>query len=58
MKKIVKRISLFVIAVIAVLYTTACGNSNSIVGTWEYYQNNSARSDIYYQFNKDKINSL
>ena len=53
MKKIIKKVSLFTLIVFSIVCLCACGNSKSIVGTWEY-ENNEA---TYYIFNKDNTGS-
>ena len=57
MKKIIKKISLFTVLLVVLFIISGCGNSNSIVGTWEYFDGNNTRSDVYYQFNKDNSGS-
>ena len=52
MKKIIQKISLLTILVFAVVFMTACGKSNSIVGTWNYYNGSTTSNDIYYTFEK------
>ena len=54
MKKTLKKISLFAVLVVATIVLTGCGNSNSIIGTWQYKDGDSVKSDVYYKFNKDK----
>lgn len=54
MKKALKKISLFAVLLVAAVVLTGCGNSNSIVGTWQYKDGDSINSDVYYTFNKDK----
>lgn len=54
MKKALKKVSLFAVVLVAVVVLSGCGNSNSIVGTWQYKDGKTVRSDIYYTFNKDK----
>ena len=54
MKKALKKFSLFAVVLVAVVVLSGCGNSNSIVGTWEYKDGDNVRSDVYYTFNKDK----
>lgn len=53
MKNILKRMSLLTILSFIILIVSACNNSNSIVGTWVYENNN----DTYYTFNKDNTGS-
>ncbi len=41
-----------ILLVILLLLLVGCRNSNSIVGTWNYIENNNVKTDIYYTFNK------
>ena len=43
-----KRLLLFISILFIVVFMSACGNSNSIVGTWEYEND----SNTYYKFEK------
>ena len=52
MKKIINKISLFSILLFVLIITTACGKSNSIIGTWNYYKDGDVSNDIYYTFEK------
>ena len=54
MKKALKKVSLFAVLLVGVIVLSGCGNSNSIVGTWEYLDNGKTKSDIYYKFESDK----
>lgn len=49
MKKIFLSLILFLVG----LTLTGCGNSNSIVGTWENYNDGVVNSNISYTFNKN-----
>ena len=55
MKKVF-RLSALVIVMMLVVLTVGCGKKEkvTIIGVWEYFSNETARSDIYYEFNKDK----
>ena len=57
MKIFLKKIGVVAIIAFVITLLAGCGNSNSIVGTWEYYDNGSTRSDMYYTFNKNNTGS-
>ena len=57
MKKIIKKLTSITILSLFLLLVTACGNSNSIVGTWNYYSGGSVSNDIYYTFEKGNAGS-
>ena len=57
MKKIIKKVSLFIVLLSVVVFISACGNSNSIVGTWNYYTGSNTSNDIYYTFDKGTTGS-
>ena len=57
MKRILKKVSLIAVLVFAVVFMSACGNSNSIVGTWNYYKDGNTSTDIYYTFEKGNTGS-
>lgn len=57
MKKILKKLSLFTVLLFAVIFMSACGKSNSIVGTWNYYKDGSVSDNIYYTFDKGNTGS-
>lgn len=52
-----KKLLLFGTLLVAVVFMSACGNSNSIVGTWNYYKDGNTSTDIYYTFDKGNTGS-
>lgn len=56
MKKNLIKLSFILVFVFSVFLITGCG-SKTIVGTWNYYNNNKASTDAYYTFNSDKTGS-
>ena len=57
MKKILKKVYLLAVFLLVVIFMSACGNKNSIVGTWNYYKDGSTSSDIYYTFDRGNTGS-
>lgn len=53
MKRIIKLAFLTVILV----FVSGCMNSNSIVGTWQYYMDGQVSNNVYYKFNKGDTGS-
>lgn len=55
MRKTFKRLGVLFLSTFLIVLCTGCGNSDSIVGKWEYYTEatKTSSSDIYYTFNKD-----
>lgn len=52
MKRIIKKITVIAALSLVLVLATACGNSKSIVGTWNYYNGATVSNDIYYNFEK------
>ena len=57
MKRIIKKLSVIAALSLILVLATACGNSKSIVGTWNYYDGSSLSNDIYYTFEKGNSGS-
>lgn len=57
MNKYLYKFIIFISIVIISLIITGCGNSNSIKGTWNYYNDGSTSNDTYYIFNNDSTGS-
>lgn len=47
-----KSIKSFILLLVITLLV-GCNNSNSIIGTWVYVQNDTTNENIYYLFNKN-----
>ena len=57
MKKILKKLTVLAALSLVLVLATACGNSKSIVGTWNYYNESTTSNDIYYTFEKGNTGS-
>ena len=57
MKQIIKKISVYAVLLFIVVVISACGKSNSIIGTWNFYKDGNLSTDIYYTFDKGTTGS-
>ena len=57
MKDFFKKVGIATIITFIITLLTGCGNSNSIVGTWEYYDGTNTKSEVYYTFNRNSTGS-
>ena len=57
MKRIIKKLSICASFIFIIILMSACNNSNSIVGTWNYYKDGDVTDNIYYKFNKGDTGS-
>ena len=56
MKKIIKKLTIFSLLSLALFFLSGC-NSNSIVGTWNYYKDGNVTDNIYYTFERGEKGS-
>lgn len=54
--KNILRFGTLCLVIVLIFIIVGCGKKEKVtlIGTWEYFSNETVRNDIYYQFNKDK----
>ena len=57
MKKILKKVASISLIFAVIVLLTACGKSNSLVGTWNYVNSGNVSDSIYYTFDKGNTGS-